>query len=380
MVEFSTYWAEHPAFFVAPALESDPERRMLLVLKWFLSTLKHQHSPVDETGKKKKLKPLNPFLGELFLGKWSDGAGETKLVAEQVSHHPPVTAYRCWNDRHGVQLRGHVAPKVYFHGTVRIERKGYSVLHLDNYDEDYLITMPNIHVEGLMTASLQPELSGSSFIRSSSGYTSQIDYSCKGWLSGKRNSFVATMYKNGEEEIPLYTVEGLWSDVYTFKDARTGNEIEKFDCGALQRTPLQVAPIEEQHPLESRRAWAPVVEAINRGDIFAVGREKTKIENEQRAMRRCEEAEGRAFPRQYFGLEKEDLVAERLAEGMNGKTSMKMNMDGVHGIWLWDEEKYRRVSDSALIGGLKAPAWTKSTSFDSGIGGFSTVSTVEVDV
>lgn len=104
MVEFSTYWAEHPSLFVAPALESDPEKRMLLVLKWFLSTLKHQHSPVDDNGKKKKLKPLNPFLGEVFIGKWSDDAGETKLVAEQVSHHPPATAYNCWNDRHGVRV------------------------------------------------------------------------------------------------------------------------------------------------------------------------------------------------------------------------------------------------------------------------------------
>jgi hypothetical protein len=105
MVEYSTYWAEHPTLFVAPAVESDPEKRMLLVLKWFLSTLKQQHSPVDENGKKKKLKPLNPFLGEVFQGKWCDDAGETKLVAEQVSHHPPATAYNVWNDRYGVRVR-----------------------------------------------------------------------------------------------------------------------------------------------------------------------------------------------------------------------------------------------------------------------------------
>jgi oxysterol-binding protein-related protein 9/10/11 len=105
MIEYSTYWAEHPSLFVAPALESDPEKRMVLVLKWFLSTLKQQHSLVDENGQKKKLKPLNPFLGEVFQGKWVDSAGETKLVAEQVSHHPPITAFNCWNARHGVWAR-----------------------------------------------------------------------------------------------------------------------------------------------------------------------------------------------------------------------------------------------------------------------------------
>ena len=266
------------------------------------------------------------------------------------------------------QLRGHVAPKVYFSGTVHIDRKGYSVLHLDKYDEDYLITMPKVHVEGLMTASLQPELNGSSFIRSSSGYTAKIDYACKGWLSGKRNSFNANMYKADAEKTSLYTAEGLWSNIYAFKDSRTGEEIEKFDCGALRRTPLQVAPIEEQHPLESRRAWQPVVDAINNGDIFAVGHEKSKVENEQRAMRKCEKAEGRDFPRRYFSRTKEDVVAEKLAEGLSEKTSMKGNMDGTHGLWMWDEEKYRRVNCGG-ISGMKSPARSKFPSVDSGVGG-----------
>ncbi len=53
-------------------------------MKWFLSTFKQQHSNRDEHGKKKKMKPLNPFLGELFLGKWDDDAGTTNMVSEQI--------------------------------------------------------------------------------------------------------------------------------------------------------------------------------------------------------------------------------------------------------------------------------------------------------
>lgn len=39
-------------------------------------------------------KPLNPVLGELFYGTWPDenGRGETILVSEQVSHHPPIVS------------------------------------------------------------------------------------------------------------------------------------------------------------------------------------------------------------------------------------------------------------------------------------------------
>jgi len=57
----------------------------MLVLKWFLSTLKQQYcSRSDQLGSEKK--PLNPFLGELFLGKWVDAAGTTNLVSEQVRY------------------------------------------------------------------------------------------------------------------------------------------------------------------------------------------------------------------------------------------------------------------------------------------------------
>lgn len=85
MTEYSAYWAEHPSILVAPAQEPDPEKRALLVLKWFLSTLKQQYSSRSEKlGSEKK--PLNPFLGELFLGKWPGDAdvGETTLISEQV--------------------------------------------------------------------------------------------------------------------------------------------------------------------------------------------------------------------------------------------------------------------------------------------------------
>ena len=85
LTEFSSYWAEHPSIFVAPASEPDPQKRALLVLKWFLSTLKQQYcSRSDKLGSEKK--PLNPFLGELFLGKWEDEAGTTELISEQVRY------------------------------------------------------------------------------------------------------------------------------------------------------------------------------------------------------------------------------------------------------------------------------------------------------
>jgi oxysterol-binding protein-related protein 9/10/11 len=54
----------------------------------------------------------------LFYGKWpdKDGRGETHLLVEQVSHHPPITAYVIENAQKGVKLVGHNAQKTSFSG------------------------------------------------------------------------------------------------------------------------------------------------------------------------------------------------------------------------------------------------------------------------
>jgi hypothetical protein len=288
--QFSRYFNEYPSLLVAPTKEESAEIRSLLVLKWFLSTLRLQHATTNDDGTKKKLKPLNPFLGEIFLGKWIDEEGSAHdLISEAVSHHPPCTAYHISNRDHGVTIQGQIEPKARFTGgTVTIARQGNGIVHIERHDERHVFTMPDIYLEGLVTFQIAPELKGTSYIRSSSGYTTKINYSCKGWLSGKRNSFVATIFRDGAENSPLYTVEGQWSGAYTIKD-RKGKTIETVDFTSIRRAPLHVAPLEKQHPLETGKAWHGVIEGIKNNDIFAVGHEKNKVENAQRALRKQEQ-------------------------------------------------------------------------------------------
>lgn len=337
LAEFSAYWTEHPSIFVAPASEPDPAKRALLVLKWFLSVLKQQYcSRSDKLGSEKK--PLNPFLGELFLGKWEDQAGTTQLVSEQVSHHPPVTAYCIWNEKHGVRLQGYNAQKASFSRTIHVKQIGHALLHLDAYNEDYLITLPNIHIEGLIYGSPFVELSKATYISSSSGYVAKIDYSGKGWVSGKKNSFTATLYPEGREKETLYTVEGQWNEgfvIYEGGGKKHGKQIEVFDHKNHRTTPLITAPIEEQDPLESNRAWRLVKEGILKGDMALVGQEKSKIEESQRELRRKEQAEGREWERRFFTRLNGDPLFEKLAKPIGEK----IESDKTGGIWRFDGNK-----------------------------------------
>jgi len=46
--------------------------------------------------------------------------------------------------------------------------------------DTYLITLPSLHIEGLIFGSPFIELDGASYITSSTGYTAKVDYSGKG--------------------------------------------------------------------------------------------------------------------------------------------------------------------------------------------------------
>jgi len=337
LTEFSAYWAEMPKLLVAPAAEKDPQKRAMLVLKWFLSTLKQQYASRNEKlGSEKK--PLNPFLGELFLGKWEDQEGVTHLVSEQVSHHPPVTAYSIWNQKHGVRLQGYNAQKASFKSTINVRQVGHALLHLDAYDEDYLITLPSLHIEGLIMGSPYVELNKSTYIVSSSGYTSRIDYSGKGWVSGSKNSISATMFPHGKEKSKhdvIYTAEGSWTDKFTIKNAKK-ETIDTYNAKTEPKTPLQVAPLDQQDPLETRRAWKKVADAILKGDMNLTSAEKTQIENAQREMRKKEAAEGKEWERRFFSRAKTMPAIEKLFKEVPGGS---LEMDQTNGGWVFDQSK-----------------------------------------
>ena len=64
---------------------------------------------------------------------------------------------------------------------------------------------------------------------------------------------------------------------------------------------VTVAPVEHQKDeFESRKLWKKVADGIRSGDFEAASREKSKIENEQRQMRRDEVAKGEKWQLKHF--------------------------------------------------------------------------------
>lgn len=368
LVEFSAYWTENQALWIAPTKEPDPAKRALLVLRWLMNTLHQQYcSRSEKFGNEKK--PLNPFLGELYLGHWDDEElGRTELVSEQVSHHPPVTAYWINNEKHKISLQGYNGQKSSFSRTLHLKQIGHSILTLcppgSNEPETYLITLPALHVENLIYGAPFMELGKYTHLISSNGYIAKIDYAGKGWLSGKKNSFSAALWKEGEgsEKKPLYSLDGQWSDTFTIKAGDGGKrakEIESISAKKVNLSRLLIAPLEEQDAMESRRAWDNVAKSIEKGDMDATGHFKSRIENAQRALRRKEQEENRSWQRVFFSQPDDESGSVRssdpfekqfnqLAKALTVSQPVNSSWEGVspektNGIWRYDAEKGRKA-------------------------------------
>jgi hypothetical protein len=334
-VEIPQYWCDHAHLFVRQAWGETPEQRALNVLESFMGALRNQQyaGKSEQEGVKK---PLNAFLGELFIGKWDDEElGETRLVSEQVSHHPPITACYIWNEKYGVRAEGFTEQEITFSGNVSIKQKGYAILHIDKYDEDYLMPVPNVKVKGILSGKPYPELQGGYSLISSTGYVSHIKFEGKSFFGGgQKNGFEAKMFHVDHPDETLYIAKGAWNGESTFEDARSGKQIEKLDFATLKTIPLHVGDTTEQDPWESRRAWGDTIAALRRGDMGAVAKSKAMLEDGQRQMRKDEAANGTSWKNRFFETVERDEVFEALAK--HDPSSFTVDRKG--GVWKVNKE------------------------------------------
>jgi hypothetical protein len=155
-----------PIFLHQAAECVDPVVRMQLVIAFCLSGLWRQC-----LGQRK---PFNPILGETFQASFFDG---TQLFMEQISHHPPVSA---WD----LEARGRW--RMYGNGegtanvsgnSVKCGRKGRNVIEFAADGAKLEWTLPTLQVGGLMwgTRSMGSSLSlSSSYPTNQSLFISQV--------------------------------------------------------------------------------------------------------------------------------------------------------------------------------------------------------------
>lgn len=99
---------------------------------------------------------------------------------------------------------------------------------------------------------------------------------------------------------------------------------------------LKVADVDQQDPLESRRAWRKVAAAIQKGDMNLTSAEKSVIEESQRAIRKQEAAQNVEWERRFFTRAKTVPAFEKLVKEVPYGS---LEIDQTNGAWVFDQAK-----------------------------------------
>ena len=284
------------AFFSFPRAgnKDDPLERMVAVVQWYMSGY--------HTKPKGCKKPYNPILGEHFYCRWqSDDFGTTQLLSEQVSHHPPISAFHVVNRQQNFVLDGCLQPRSKFMGNSAASiLEGHASLHFLNRGEEYIITFPSYVVKGILVGALKMEISGKTTIKcAQTGYTAEIEFKTKGTFFGRSDENAAkVLIKHGKDK--LYSVAGRWDQVLTLKNEGTGEESEFFNAETFPRAQKLVRKEEDQSEFESRRLWSNVTAALKKNDQDTATTEKTALEDAQRATRNERKEKGEEWTPRFF--------------------------------------------------------------------------------
>jgi len=83
--------------------------RMKAIVRWYLSGFYKKPRGLK--------KPYNPILGETFRCYWEHpNQSKTFYISEQVSHHPPISAFYVSNKKDGFAISGAILAKSKFYG------------------------------------------------------------------------------------------------------------------------------------------------------------------------------------------------------------------------------------------------------------------------
>lgn len=288
---YADYFA-HPDIFVGIADMKDPRDRMVQVLKWYLSSY--------HAGRKSCVakKPYNPILGETFSCIWDvydepngeevqDGPvpwcteNQLSFIAEQVSHHPPVSAFYAEHVKKRITFNAYIYTKSKFLGlSICVYNIGQGIVSLLDHDEHYVVTFPNGYGRSILTVPWI-ELGGPVTITCpKTGYYSNIEFITKPFYGNKKHKITADVFGPNDKK-PFLQINGEWNGLMEAK--WNEKEVEEFiDVQKLKIVKKQVRPISQQSENESRRLWKEVTAGLKYNDIEKATQAKADLEQKQR--------------------------------------------------------------------------------------------------
>ncbi|XP_077376556.1 oxysterol-binding protein-related protein 1-like isoform X2 [Festucalex cinctus] len=326
-----TEYMEHTDLIHRANAAADSVERMKCVAAFAVSAVASQW---ERTGK-----PFNPLLGETYE-LIRDDLG-FRWVSEQVSHHPPVSAFHAEGLKEDFVFHGSICPKIKFWGkSIEAEPKGVITLELPTYNEAYTWTNPTCCVHNIIVGQLWIEQYGSvevvnhktgercSMTFKPCGLFGKELHKVEGYILDKSKKKLCAIYGKWTE--CLYTVDPATFDAHKKSDKKNAEEKKACKRSSVDEEPEEIPPPPDAETVQvipgSELVWKitprpdnsakfyafstfamqlneldkkmegllpatdsrlrPDIRAMENGDIEVASAEKKRLEEKQRAARK----------------------------------------------------------------------------------------------
>lgn len=339
-----TEYMEHTYLIHRALATTDSIERMKCVAAFAVSAVASQW---ERTGK-----PFNPLLGETYE-LIRDDLG-FRWVSEQVSHHPPVSAFHAEGLKEDFVFHGSIYPKLKFWGkSIEAEPKGLITLELPKYNEAYTWTNPTCCVHNIIVGQLWIEQYGSvEVINHKTGERCSMTFKpcglfgkelhkVEGYILDKSKKKLCAIYGKWTE--CLYTVDCAAFEAHKKSDKKNSEDKKGKPQNSVDEEPEEMPPPEAEtvqvipgsellwkitpRPENSSKYYAfstfamqlneleksmegiipltdsrlrPDIRAMENGDIDQASAEKKRLEEKQRMARKNRSKSSEEWKNRWF--------------------------------------------------------------------------------
>eukprot|EP00002_Diphylleia_rotans_P011024 TRINITY_DN2188_c0_g1_i1.p1 TRINITY_DN2188_c0_g1~~TRINITY_DN2188_c0_g1_i1.p1 ORF type:complete len:740 (-),score=160.82 TRINITY_DN2188_c0_g1_i1:432-2651(-) len=293
---------------IKKALEiQDPLQRMLHVAAFAVSAYGYTENRTS--------KPFNPMLGESY--EFEDE--EIRFISEQVSHHPPITAFH--TQGHDFQIFGEILIKNKFWGkSVELNPVGAINVVFEDTNHRFSWSKVNTTIHNIVIGTLWLSHAGEMKITNhATGDICTIEFHKKGWFDSTTYLITGQVYNRTGDVV--YHIYGMWNEYISYLPASAGHDPNNPDAPWIHLWGVRpFPPNHEQYynfsyfsmklneitpelraalPANDSRL-RPDQRLLEDGDYDRATEEKLRLEEKQREMRRARERAGEEWNPRWF--------------------------------------------------------------------------------
>jgi len=279
-------WCYAPIYLKQAAMSDDPVERLKNVITFAVAGFSNTC-----TAKK----PFNPIIGETYEATLEDGS---EVFCEQISHHPPVTAWEVFGPGNCYHFYGEGEWCASFRGnSIKGEQLGtHHIAFPDGTVIDY--ELPAVWARGIMWGDRIVEYDGTMVFKDRKNkLIAEVKFNpdSGGWFSAWRkkapsdyiDGAVYKFNKSEDDRKEICKVAGTWLGCVEFGDKHSAQKYWDWEQNLQKFLPIPV-----EHPLPSDVRFRKDIEYLKAGNIEQAGAWKSKLEEIQRRDARLRKASG----------------------------------------------------------------------------------------